>query len=381
MATPKGSYPPPRPYLENLDGDDLLNRLVAGAADGDGEADHYCRQNVYDGYIKALQDDLWSLGLRADHRWGVYDATTVECVARFQRAARRPERGGASEPVEVTFSGEVSGDCDFATRREIAVWKARGWYVPAEQLLELAAKSVFSYTSMQETGRELDSKMLYERNAAGESIPVYHPDAFEFVEEHPRLGMRVGWLGFDQRSGWLGRFLAKVYAVDPDLFADLPDHVEIFNAARRSSESARMSARLGPPDRWKNFLQQPGVEKVQLYFAWDAILRPLYEAAARNRIRTIRGLAFLCDVAYKLDVDTSIFIADACDYRDVRRSAADHLQPAMLSLAHLLTAGRPDLHLRFRRILQAEDLDDEIEYFWDLQVRLIEKFPAPPDTL
>ena len=375
---PPGSYPNDKGYLDNLDETDPLNRLALGAADGIGAEDHGVPQTAYDGYVKGLQDDLWALGVRANLAWGVYDRWTEELVVRFQLAAARAERGGAAGPVEVTYTEPASGVADAATRREIRRWQQNGWYVAEKQICDTIMRRILWFTARRETGcTTIASRAIEETNVrTGRETTRWERGALDFRDVHPREGLRVGILAYSQRSGWLGKLLHKTFLVDPDyLSGTLGDFRDVYNATRLRSEEARMATRLADDDRWRDFVIHPGVQDIQVYLAREQLLEPVLEAATRNRIRTIRGLAFLFDVAYKLGTDVAAFAADACGYRDVRIPVREHLQPGLVTVERLLSPGQGHLAPRFRELMRDPDLDETEEYFWNIRLRLIEKNP------
>ncbi|HEV8323630.1 MAG TPA: peptidoglycan-binding domain-containing protein [Myxococcota bacterium] len=369
------------PYLENLDDADPLNRLALGALDDKGASWLVEKQTVYDGYVRALQTDLWELNFRENFVRGAFDAAVQDAVVTFQRhAGSTQSRAKLDGPVTVTYSGGPTGVVDAATRREIKLWKDHGWYRYTLNIGEGTVESILSRTSKLETGMPLElTRRRYFDRALNMEIEEPAPRAWQFMEEDKREGLRVGILGYSQRSGWLGRLVKFVYECDnrvpPSFFGD--DFRNIYNLTNQSTERGRMAASLSADDRWRRFLHHPLTERANVFLAWEDLLKPLYAAAERNKVRTIKGLAFFFDLAWCLGLSEAEIVMDACGPRDLSRPVRDHLATGLYTLGVMVPPGKRKLLPRFQQIADAGDLDETAEYFWDISVVMAKQADAP----
>jgi len=361
------------PYLDNTDFKDPLNRLGLGAVDEKGASLFGMPQTAHDGYVCALQQDLWDLGFREDRQRGVFDEALRTAVIVFQRHARTSRRDEVPGEVEVTFTGGLTGEADEATRREIKLWKEKGYRRLLPILAEDAAEAIFTFAAREETGRPIPitvEKSFDPELGRETTHPV--PRAYHFLENHRREGLRAGLLGWSQRSGWLGRLIRFIYEVDPKILPEFlgPNFIDVYNATNERSQRSRMGVRLTADDAWERLLRHPAVEKVNLYLAWQQILGPVLEVAERCRIRTVKGLTLLADVVWTLGPQEAILAADACGPRDIARSVADHLAPALYTLRTIVPPGKRHLVERYERIVRGEDIDESVEYYWHVRFEL-----------
>ena len=83
--------------------------------------------------VEAAQHDLFTFGFEPGRADGLYGSNTAAALRGFQAAAAQASRvvGYRRRDVEVTFSGEVTGDWDAATVEEMDRWTREGYrYLP-----------------------------------------------------------------------------------------------------------------------------------------------------------------------------------------------------------------------------------------------------------
>jgi len=99
----------------------VLNR---GCYDETGAQRYDKDANVPDNYVVALQKDLQTLGFSPGPIDGAFGSQTTDTLRDFQETAKGNQRLRNATPitVELTYTGEVNGECDRATREEIRLW-------------------------------------------------------------------------------------------------------------------------------------------------------------------------------------------------------------------------------------------------------------------
>jgi murein DD-endopeptidase MepM/ murein hydrolase activator NlpD len=103
--------------------------LSKGSIDKTGAKNFNRKANVPDNYVVELQQDLAELGFTSGSADGCFGSRTDEALRAFQEAARGDKRtkGGKAVTVSPSYQGEVHGECDRATCREIRQWKDSGY--------------------------------------------------------------------------------------------------------------------------------------------------------------------------------------------------------------------------------------------------------------
>lgn len=129
-----------------LDDDRVI--LHKSSIDKTGAKRYNQKANVPEDYVVELQEDLAKLGFASGSADGYFGARTDEAVRAFQEAALSDKRtrDGKVVTVSPSYRGEVHGECDGNTCKEIRLWKEGGyrsvwplppiWIGPEEPLQE-----------------------------------------------------------------------------------------------------------------------------------------------------------------------------------------------------------------------------------------------------
>lgn len=98
--------------------------LKKGSIDKTGEQRYNKTANVPDNYVVDLQKDLQTLGFSPGLIDGNFGDRTAKALKDFQQTARANQRlqNGTIITVQLTYSGQVNGECDLNTRQEIKLW-------------------------------------------------------------------------------------------------------------------------------------------------------------------------------------------------------------------------------------------------------------------
>lgn len=102
------------------------------SVDEAGAKKYKVKANAPLNYVKGLQQDLITLGyLTKGSDDGSYDGGTARAVKRFQRHAARLYRMPQPDVTAAeAFKGSSTGECDFATAKEIRKWLGKKWVLP-----------------------------------------------------------------------------------------------------------------------------------------------------------------------------------------------------------------------------------------------------------
>lgn len=129
-----------------LDDDRVI--LHRASIDKTGARRYGKKANVPENYVVELQEDLLQLGFDSGSADGFFGGRTDEAVRAFQEAAlsNKRTRDGRLITVSPSYRGEMHGECDGETRKEIRIWKENDyrsvwplspiWIGPEEPLKE-----------------------------------------------------------------------------------------------------------------------------------------------------------------------------------------------------------------------------------------------------